>query len=71
MDEPDDARLDPRKVRFGLAVVGVVLVIALVLLLIVDSAFGKAIMFAIAAVALVRAYLLSRWLRNEGPASER
>lgn len=66
MDEPTDARLDPRKVRVGLAVVGVVLVVALVLLLVIDSAFAKAIMFAIAAVALVRAYLLSRWLRTQG-----
>lgn len=70
MDDPTDARLDPRKVRFGLALVGIVLVVALVLLLIIDSAFGKAIMVAIVAVAVVRAYLLSRWLRNEGPASE-
>lgn len=67
MEEPIDARPDPRKVRLGLAVVGVVLVVALVLLLVIDSAFGKAVMFAIAAVALVRAYLLSRWLRAEGP----
>jgi hypothetical protein len=34
---------------------------------VVDSALGQAVMFAIAAVALVRAYLLSRWLRREGP----
>lgn len=67
MDERPDAPVDPRKVRYGLAVVGVVLVVALVLLVLIDSALGKAVMFAIAAFAVVRAYLLSRWLRNEGP----
>jgi hypothetical protein len=68
MDAPTEPPpLDPKKVRIGLAMVGVVLVAALVLFFVVDSALGQAVMFAIAAVALVRAYLLSRWLRREGP----
>jgi hypothetical protein len=67
MDDDSGPALNPRKVRIGLAIVGVVLVVAIVLLLVVESPVGKAVMFAIAAVALVRAYLLSRWLRAQGP----
>lgn len=47
--------------------VGAVVVAALVLMVAIEGAFAKAVMFGVAAVALVRAYLLSRWLRTEGP----
>lgn len=67
MDEPSGARVDRRKVRAGLVVVGAVVVAALVLMVAIEGAFAKAVMFGVAAVALVRAYLLSRWLRTEGP----
>jgi hypothetical protein len=55
---------DRRKIRIGLAMVSVVVVAAIVLMLVVDSALGRAIMFAVAVTALVRAFLLSRALRR-------
>ena len=59
--------MSPAKVRIGLAVIGVVLAVALVLIAVIDSPAGKALMFAIAATALVRAFLLYRSLRREQP----
>jgi hypothetical protein len=56
---------DRRKVRLGLAIVSVVTVVAIVLVVLVDSALGKAVMFAVALTALVRAFLLTRSLRSE------
>ena len=61
-EEPQ--QVNPTKVRQGLAVVAMVVLMAGVLFLAIDDAFGKAIMFAVAAIALVRAYLLSRSLRK-------
>jgi hypothetical protein len=67
MTDPSDDQRDIRKVRIGLAMVTVVVVIAIVALVVVESALGKAIMFAVAATAIVRAFLLVRWLkRSEG-----
>jgi hypothetical protein len=53
------------KVRIGLALIGVVILVALVMAVVVESPVGKAVMFAIALTALVRAYLLYRSLRQE------
>jgi hypothetical protein len=65
MTDPTGAQRDPRKVRLGLAIISAVVVLALVLLLVIEAPAGKALMFAVAATAIVRAFLLVRWLRSE------
>jgi hypothetical protein len=55
---------DPRKVRVGLAIITVVVAIAIVLFVILDDPVGRAVMFAIAVLGLVRAFLLSRSVRR-------
>lgn len=61
----NDQQPDATKVRVGLALVCVVVVVAVVLASVIDSTAGKAIMFAIAFTAVVRAYLLMRSLKRE------
>ena len=62
----DDApQLDPRKIRLGLAIVTAIVVVALILLVIVDDPIGKAVMAGVAAVGVVRAFLLRRSLRAD------
>jgi hypothetical protein len=56
--------LDPRKVRIGLLIVTAVFVASAVLVAVIDDPFGRAVMAAVAAVAVVRAFLLSRSLRR-------
>lgn len=68
MDDAEGPQVDRHKVRLGLAIIGLVLVVALVMVVVVEAPAGKALMFAIALTALVRAYLLARSLRTEGPA---
>jgi hypothetical protein len=68
MTAPSDEARDPRKVRIGLAIICLVVVIAVSALVVIDAPAGKAIMFAVAATAFVRAFLLLRWLRSEGSA---
>jgi Flp pilus assembly protein TadB len=58
------------KVRVGLALITVVVVVALVMIAVIDSPAGKAVMFAIAVTAVVRAYLLFRSLRREQQAAD-
>jgi hypothetical protein len=69
MDDAEDLQVDRRKVRLGLAIIGLVLVVSLVMVAVVEAPAGKALMFAIALTALVRAYLLARSLRTQGPGS--
>lgn len=64
MPEPEPT-FDRRKIRIGLAVISGVVVAALVMFFVVSAPAGKAVMFAIAATALVRAYLLTRSLRAD------
>jgi Flp pilus assembly protein TadB len=64
MTAPEAPQPDRRKVRIGLAIISVVVVVAVVLFAVVDDPIGRAVMFAIAALGLVRAYLLSRSLRQ-------
>lgn len=64
MTTPSDAERDPRKVRIGLALICAVVVIALAAMAVIEDPFGRALMFAVAATAFVRAYLLFRWLRR-------
>jgi hypothetical protein len=60
-------QIDRRKVRIGLAVIGAVITVALVLVAVIEAPAGKAVMFAIAVTALVRAFLLARSLRADPP----
>lgn len=60
-----DGRVNPRKVRIGLAIVGIVIVGALATMFAIDSAAGKAVMFAIVLTVMVRAFLLFRSLKAE------
>lgn len=64
MTDPTGDERDPRKVRLGLAIICVVVVIALGMFIVIDAPAGKALMFAVAATAFVRAFLLFRWLRG-------
>jgi hypothetical protein len=57
--------VNPAKVRIGLAIIAVVVLVALGLVVVIDSTIGRAIMFAVALTALVRAYMLYRSLRRE------
>lgn len=57
--------IDRRKVRIGLALISAVVIVAFAMVFLVEAAAGKAVMFAIALTAFVRAYLLSRSLRHE------
>jgi hypothetical protein len=60
-----DGETSVAKVRTGLAIIGGVIVVALVMLAVLDSVAGRAVMFAIVVTALVRAWMLYRSLRRE------
>ena len=60
-----DGRVNPTKVRIGLAIVGIVIVGALATMFAIDSAAEKAVMFAIVLTVMVRAFLLFRSLKAE------
>ena len=60
---------DPRKVRIGLAVIASVVAAAVVLFFVIDAPAGKGLMVVIAAVAIVRMFLLTRWVRRGGPSA--
>ena len=62
---PSD-EINPRKVRGGLVMISIVVLIAIGLFLVIDDALGKAIMFAVAALGIVRMSLLFRSLRRHG-----
>ena len=68
---PDETpqEISVAKVRIGLALVGVVILVALVMVAVVEAPAGKALMFAIALTAVVRAYMLYRSLRREQQAA--
>ena len=59
-----DPQLDPRKVRIGLIMISIVVVVAIVLLFVVDDPFGRAVMLGVAALGVIRAFLLARSLRR-------
>jgi hypothetical protein len=65
MTDPEVPQPDQRKVRIGLAIIAVVVLIAVILFLVIDDATARAVMFAVAALGIVRAYLLSRSLRRD------
>jgi len=64
MAEPLDPQVDQRKIRIGLAMISVVVLVAVVLFIVIDDAVGRALMFAIAVLGIVRAFLLTRSLRR-------
>ena len=64
MTDPSGGERDPRKVRFGLAIICGVVLIAVGAFVAIEDPLGKAVMFAIAATAFVRAFLLVRWLKR-------
>jgi len=68
---PDETpqEISVAKVRIGLALIGVVILVALVMVAVVEAPAGKALMFAIALTAVVRAYMLYRSLRREQQAA--
>jgi len=63
MDDSEE-QLNPTKVRIGLAMISVVMVIAVAMVFVVEAPVGKALMFAIALTAFVRAALLVRNVRR-------
>jgi Flp pilus assembly protein TadB len=65
VNEPIDPQMDSRKVRMGLAIVTVIVLVALVLVAVVDDPVGRAVMLAVAALGFVRAFLLTRSLRRD------
>lgn len=60
-----DEQMDPRKVRIGLAMVVVAVVVAVALIAVVDSNLVRAVMAGIALLGIVRAFLLYRSIRRE------
>jgi hypothetical protein len=56
--------VDRRRVRVGLVIVGVMVVVAVVLLAIIDEPVGRAVMTAVLFAALVRAAFLVRTIRR-------
>ena len=48
----------------GLIVIAVVVLVAAVLVAVIDDPLGRAVMLAVAAVGIVRAFLLTRSLRR-------
>jgi hypothetical protein len=64
MSEPLADQPDRRRVRLGLALISVVVVVAVVMFFVVPEAPGKALMLVIAVIAVVRMYMLARWLRS-------
>ena len=65
MPDAQEPQIDRRKIRIGLALIVVVVIAAVILMFVVEAPAGKAVMFAIAVTAFVRAFLLSRSLRRE------
>lgn len=59
---------NPTKIRLGLAVIVVIFVAASIMIVVADDAVSRAIFFAVAAMTLVRAALLVRWLRKQAAA---
>jgi hypothetical protein len=62
-----DARspeVDPRRIRIGLAIIGVIFVAAVVLFVVVDDPLGRAIFVGVGLVCIVRMLLLVRWVRG-------
>jgi hypothetical protein len=62
---------NPRKVRLGLFIIGVILVAAIIMAIVVKDPVGRAIFVAIMILAFVRMILLVNWLRRGGAPGSR
>jgi hypothetical protein len=60
-----EQQFDPRKVRIGLAIIVITVVVAVALFAVVDSTLVRAVMAGIAVLGVVRAFLLYRSIRAE------
>ena len=65
---PDEPQMNPAKVRIGLAIISVVVLVAVVLFFVVEAPAGKAVMLAVAVTAFVRVAMLLRSLRRDSAA---
>lgn len=65
---PDEPTMNPAKVRIGLAMISVVVLVAVFMFFVVEAPAGKALMFAIAVTAFVRVAMLVRALRRDSAA---
>jgi hypothetical protein len=65
----DEPVVNPQKVRLGLALICVAVLVAVGLAFVIEAPAGKAVMLAIAATGIIRAYLLYRSIRREPPAA--
>jgi hypothetical protein len=60
-----EQQMDPRKVRIGLAMVVLTVVVAVALITVVDSNVVRAVMAGVALLGIVRAFLLFRSIRRD------
>ncbi len=65
MSRPPSSDRDPRRVRLGLIVLTVVVLVALVLALVVDSAPARLLMTGIVVFTVIRAFVIVRSLRRD------
>jgi hypothetical protein len=65
MEDASVPQPNQTRVRLGLALISVVVLVAVAMIFLVRAPAGKAVMFAIAAAAFVRAYLLFRSMRAD------
>lgn len=66
---PDGQQIDATKVRIGLAMVTIVVLVGLGIMITADAALAKAVGFAVAALGVVRVYRLFSALKRERAAS--
>jgi hypothetical protein len=67
-DEPSD-QYDPRRIRAGLVILGVVVLVAAVLAIILDEGLARLLMLAIIVFTVVRMFLLTRRVRRDARSS--
>jgi uncharacterized membrane protein YoaK (UPF0700 family) len=65
MPEAFDDEFDPRRVRAGLIVLSLVVGVALVLALVIDTPLVRLLMIAIVVFTVVRMFLLTRRVRRD------
>jgi uncharacterized membrane protein len=63
-DEPSD-QYDPRRIRAGLVILGLVVLVAAVLAILLDEGLARLIMLAIIVFTVVRMFLLTRRVRRD------
>ena len=80
MDQPSDGStdrsmvgsslaVDRTKIRIGLGIISVIFIAALVLALVIDEPFGRAVLIGVALVCAVRMALLVRWMKQQRTAA--